>query len=84
MSEYEGCYLIVDGDTTFWLVEDGERWALSSQYEMLTFGLRPVYVVEGGVLEAIPVKGMRQGTAVRQDTDKRKRADERKEEEKEA
>ena len=57
MSEYEGCYVKLAEDATFWLVEDGERQALSYSEELLVFGLRPVVVVEPGVLEAIPIKG---------------------------
>ena len=59
MSEYEGCYVKLAEDATFWLVEDGERQALSYSEELLVFGLRPVVVVEPGVLEAIPIKGKR-------------------------
>jgi len=57
MSEYEGCYVMVDGDPTFWLVEDGERRAIGSVEEMYASGLRPVVVVDPGVLETIPIKG---------------------------
>ena len=57
MSEYEGCYVKLAEEATFWLVEDGERQALSYSEELLVFGLRPVVVVEPGVLEAIPLKG---------------------------
>ena len=66
MSEYEGCYVKMAEDATFWLVEDGERQALSYSEELLVFGLRPVVVVEPGVLEAIPIKGTRrsQGGAI--------------------
>ena len=59
MSEYDGCYVKLAEDATFWLVEDGERQALSYSEELLVFGLRPVMVVEAGVLEALPVKGTR-------------------------
>ena len=57
MSEYEGCYVKLAEDATFWLVEDGERRAMASAEEMLGNGLRNVIVVEPGVLEAIPLKG---------------------------
>ena len=57
MSEYEGCYVKLAEDATFWLVEDGERRAMASAEEMLGNGLRNVIVVEAGVLEAIPIKG---------------------------
>ena len=59
MSEYEGCYVKLAEDATFWLVEDGERRAMASAEEMLGNGLRNVIVVEAGVLEAIPIKGKR-------------------------
>ena len=57
MSEYEGCYVKLAEDATFWLVEAGERRAMASAEEMLGNGLRNVIVVEPGVLEAIPLKG---------------------------
>ena len=66
MSEYEGCYVKLAEDATFWLVEAGERRAMASAEEMLGNGLRNVIVVEPGVLEAIPIKGTRrsQGGAI--------------------
>ena len=57
MSEYEGCYVKLAEDATFWLVEDGERRAMASAEEMLRNGLRMVVTVTADELEAIPLKG---------------------------
>ena len=57
MSEYEGCYVKLAEDATFWLVEDGERRAMASAEEMLRNGLRMVVTVTAEELEAIPLKG---------------------------
>ena len=57
MSEYEGCYVKLAEDATFWLVEDGERRAMASAEEMLGNGLRMVVTVTAEELEAIPIKG---------------------------
>ncbi|HJW91006.1 MAG TPA: hypothetical protein VJ436_10245 [Anaerolineales bacterium] len=57
MSEYEGCYVKLAEEATFWLVEDGERRAIGSVEEMYASGVRAVVVVKAGVLEAIPIKG---------------------------
>ena len=66
MSEYEGCYVKLAEDATFWLVEDGERWAMASAEEMLRNGLRMVVTVTAEEMEAIPIKGTRrsQGGAI--------------------
>ena len=57
MSEYEGCYVKLAEDATFWLVEAGERRAMASAEEMLGNGLRMVVTVTAEELEAIPIKG---------------------------
>jgi len=75
MSEYEGCYVKLAEDATFWLVEAGERRAMASAEEMLGNGLRNVIVVEPGVLEAIPIKGFHH-----RDTEKSFKSSEKEEE----
>lgn len=53
-SIYEGCYLTLDDDFTYWFIKDGERRAVSSLEQ---FGLRPVHTVTPGQLEAFPIAG---------------------------
>jgi len=54
MGNYEGEYVKVAGDSTFWLVEDGKRVALRSKADWWECGLRPVNVISIEELDAIP------------------------------
>lgn len=56
MSEsFEGCFLHVDGDPTYWLIENGQRWRITSPEAMYAEGLRPTKCVLPDELTDIPV-----------------------------
>lgn len=57
MSEsfYEGYFLHVDGDPTYWLIENGQRWRITSPEAMYAEGLRPTKCVLPDELADIPV-----------------------------
>lgn len=52
---YEGEYVKLSNDPTFWLVKDGKRIALKSQADWWHYGNRPINIVNANDLDAIPV-----------------------------
>lgn len=54
MSNYDGCYVKLSDDPTFWYVENGERVIVEHMYQ---YGLLPVIVLEPEQLALIPFAG---------------------------
>lgn len=45
MSKYDGLYVKLAGDPTFWAVDDGKRHKVADSLELYKIGLRPVRVI---------------------------------------
>jgi hypothetical protein len=45
MSDYDGCYVKLSDDPTFWAVDDGKRRKVSDSLALFKIGLRPVRVI---------------------------------------
>jgi hypothetical protein len=57
MSEYNGCYVKLATDNTFWYVEDGERLMVENTDHMYQIGLKPIYTISPDDLQDIPFVG---------------------------
>jgi hypothetical protein len=54
MSEYDGCYIKLAYDPTFYAVDDGKKKLVESPEHMNEIGLRKVFKVSEDELDAIP------------------------------
>lgn len=62
MANYDGKYVKVHGDPTYWAVDDGERYRVSDREEMYQIGLRKLSIITKAALKAIPIKGAKKQT----------------------
>ena len=53
--DYDGMYVKLADDPTYWAVDDGSRRRVESQEEMGEIGLRTVRVITPETLEEIPL-----------------------------
>lgn len=53
MSDYNGCYVKLDNDPTFWAVDDDKKRKVANAEELYAIGLRPIVIVKPSVLNKI-------------------------------
>lgn len=54
MSKYDGCYIKLVDDPTFWAVDIGHKRLVESPAQMHAIGLRPIHTVTEDELAALP------------------------------
>lgn len=57
--KYDGMYVKVSGDPTFWAVDRGKRVKLERAYEVSNYGQRAVVEISPDERDSIPIKGER-------------------------
>ena len=55
MSKYNGCYVRLADNVTYWAVDNGKRKVMANIDEVYAYGLRPVKVVTEAELKNIKI-----------------------------
>lgn len=57
MSKYDGCYIKLADDPTYYAVDNGQKTIVQDADQMHKIGLRPIHVVTQTSLNRIPFVG---------------------------